>query len=158
MWAAASSFHGLVAVGLLLSQPGDVGGVDLVPGGHVLFHAGCHAGLLAAREGGSGLGNTLVEAVLLELLSHHKLLVLAASKKVNWLGFRTSMRTRALAMLASARTCFITACLTALESILAILGIVTFVLAGWLTSGKCNLPGPSETDRAVPAKIDSPVI
>lgn len=85
MRAAASSFQGLVAVGLFLSQPGDVGGVDLVPGSHVLLHAGRHAGLLAARERGSGLGDTLVEAVLLEFLSHHKLLVLAASEKsIGW--------------------------------------------------------------------------
>ena len=37
-------------VALLLSYSVDVGGVDLVPGGHVLLHACRHASLLAAGE------------------------------------------------------------------------------------------------------------
>ena len=59
-------------VGLLLLDPADVRGVDLVPGGHVLLHARGHAGLLAAGEGAAGLGDALLEAVLLEFLRHQK--------------------------------------------------------------------------------------
>lgn len=59
-------------VGLFLLDPADVGGVDLVPGGHVLLHAGGHAGLLAAGEGAAGLGDALVEAILLEFLRNRR--------------------------------------------------------------------------------------
>lgn len=55
-------------VALLLAYPVDVGRVDLVPCSHVLLHASRHACLLAARESAAGLGNALVEAVLLEFL------------------------------------------------------------------------------------------
>lgn len=105
-----------LVVALLLAYAVDVGRVDLVPGSHVLFHARRHALLFAAREGGTGLGNALVEAVVLEFLVQQML----ASRDTAF-GSRaqepTSMSTRALARLASVRTCFITACLTALESI-----------------------------------------
>lgn len=39
-----------------------------VPGGHVLLHTVGHAGRLAAGEAGSGLGNTLLEAVGVDFL------------------------------------------------------------------------------------------
>lgn len=55
-------------VALLLAYAVDVRRVDLVPGGHVLFHARSHALLLAARERCAGLGDALVEAVVLEFL------------------------------------------------------------------------------------------
>ena len=57
--------------GLLSAQPVDVGRVGVVPGGHVLLHAGGHAGLLAARERASGLRYALFETVLLEFLDEN---------------------------------------------------------------------------------------
>lgn len=57
-----------LVVSLLLSYPVDVRRVDLVPGGHVLFHARRHARLFAAGERAAGLGDALFEAVLLEFL------------------------------------------------------------------------------------------
>lgn len=53
---------------LLLLDSVDVGSVDLVPGGHVLLHAGSGARLLAAGQSLSGLGDALFEADLLEIL------------------------------------------------------------------------------------------
>jgi hypothetical protein len=69
-----SSFPSLVVrleslvVSLLLSYSVDVRSIDLVPSGHVLFHAGSHTGLFAAGERAAGLGDALFEAVFLELL------------------------------------------------------------------------------------------
>lgn len=102
---------------LLLANSADVGRVDLVPGRHVLFDAGRHAALFCAREGAAGLGDAFLEAIVLKFLPH----------QVSWAprdartGARngmtpTSMRVRALARLASAATCFMTDCLTELES------------------------------------------
>lgn len=60
------SSHGGVV--LLLTYSVDVRDIDLVPRSHVFFHARRHAGLLAARQRGSGLGYAFIEAALLELL------------------------------------------------------------------------------------------
>lgn len=57
-----------LVVSLLLSYPVDVRRVDLIPSGHVLFHARRHARLFAAGERAAGLGDALFEAVLLEFL------------------------------------------------------------------------------------------
>ena len=54
--------------GLLAADAGDESGVDLVPRSHVLFHAGCDAGLIALGEGGAGLQDALFEAVCLDVL------------------------------------------------------------------------------------------
>ena len=87
------------AIGLLLSYSCDVGRVDLVPGSHVLLHAGGHASLLGGGEGAVGLGDALVEAVLLEFLPMD---VSISNVGRGQRALRTSMRTRALARLASA--------------------------------------------------------
>ena len=52
----------------LLLYPGNVLLRDGVPGGHVLLHAGCEAGFFAFGEGGTGLGDAALEAVLVEFL------------------------------------------------------------------------------------------
>lgn len=46
----------------------DVGLVDEVPRGHVLLHAMCDAGLFAAGDGATGLGDALVEAIFVDFL------------------------------------------------------------------------------------------
>lgn len=55
-------------VALLLADASNVGRVDLVPGGHVLFHARGDAGLVALGEGAAGLQDALFEAVVLQFL------------------------------------------------------------------------------------------
>lgn len=65
-------------IALLLAYPVDVGGVDMVPGGHVLLQTRGHAGLLATGEGAPGLGNAFVEATLLEFLSKSQSAILAS--------------------------------------------------------------------------------
>lgn len=58
---------------LLSSYAVDERRVDLVPCLHVLLHACRDACLFAAGEGGAGLGNALLEAVLLDFLEVNKL-------------------------------------------------------------------------------------
>lgn len=58
----------LAGVVLLLAYSVDVCGVDLVPRSHVLLHARCHAGLLAAGQRAAWFGDALLEAVLLKFL------------------------------------------------------------------------------------------
>ena len=54
----------------LLLYPRNVGLGDGVPCGHVLFHAGGEACLLALGERRAGLGDTALEAVLVEFLQN----------------------------------------------------------------------------------------
>lgn len=58
----------ILVVSLLLSYSVDVRSIDLIPRGHVFFHARRHAGLFAAGERAAGLGDALFEAVFLEFL------------------------------------------------------------------------------------------
>lgn len=66
-------------VALLLADASNVGCVDLVPGGHVLFHAGGDAGLVALGEGGAGLHDALFEAVVLQFLKSAKLMLVSGA-------------------------------------------------------------------------------
>jgi hypothetical protein len=59
---------------LLLLYPADVLLADGVPGGHVFLHARADAGLFAAGHGGAGLGDAVLETVLVDFLTGNKLL------------------------------------------------------------------------------------
>ena len=60
----------------MLLQSCDVGCVDLVPCGHVFFHASCHAGLLAAGQGSSGFRYAFIKAAFLKFLDKQPMLAL----------------------------------------------------------------------------------
>lgn len=117
----------------LLLYPPDVRRIDLVPCRHVFLHARCEACLLAAREGAARLGDTALEALLVDVLET----MLASSANgyrepgggreeprggsgIRGQSLRTSISVRAFAVLVACSACLMMAFLTESESMVAV--------------------------------------